>query len=53
MQDFRNLKVWQRSHSLTLHVYAKTENFPKTETFGVTAQIRRAAVSAAANIAEG
>jgi hypothetical protein len=53
MQDFRKLKVWQKSHSLALHVYAKTANFPKTETFGVTAQTRRAAVSIAANIAEG
>lgn len=53
MQDFRNLKVWQKSHSLALQVYAKTATFPKTETFGVTAQARRAAVSIAANIAEG
>ena len=53
MQDFRNLKVWQNSHSLVLQVYAKTANFPKGETFGVTAQVRRATVSIAANIAEG
>ena len=38
MQDFRKLKVWQKSHSLVLHVYAITANFPKTETFGITAQ---------------
>ena len=53
MQDFRKLKVWQKSHALALEVYAKTATFPKTETFGVTAQARRAAVSIAANIAEG
>ena len=53
MQNFRNLKVWQKSHSLALHVYAKTADFPKVEVFGVTAQARRAAVSIAANIAEG
>ena len=53
MQDFRKLKVWQKSHSLALHVYAKTATFPKAEMFGVTAQARRASVSIAANIAEG
>ena len=53
MQDFRKLKVWQKSHSLALEVYAKTATFPKCETFGVSAQARRAAVSIAANIAEG
>ena len=53
MQDFRKLKVWQKSHRLVLTTYAATANFPKTETFGVTAQVRRAAVSIAANIAEG
>jgi four helix bundle protein len=53
MQDFRQLKVWQKSHSLALEVYAKTAMFPKAEMFGITAQVRRAAVSIAANIAEG
>ena len=53
MQDFRKLKVWQKSHLLALDVYAKTATFPKAETFGVAAQTRRAAVSIAANIAEG
>ena len=53
MQDFRRLKVWQKSHSLALKVYADTATFPKTETYGLTAQARRAAVSVAANIAEG
>ena len=53
MQDFRQLKVWQKSHDLVLDVYAKTENLPKAEMFGLTGQARRAAVSIAANIAEG
>lgn len=53
MQDFRRLKVWLKSHRLVLRTYAATANFPKTETFGVTAQVRRAAVSIAANISEG
>lgn len=53
MQDFKNLRVWQKSHSLTLGVYAATATFPKEEMFGLTSQMRRAAVSVAANIAEG
>jgi len=53
MQDFRKLKVWQKSHLLALHVYAKTAAFPKAEMFGVTSQTRRASVSIAANFAEG
>lgn len=53
MQDFRKLKVWQKAHRLALGVYASTADFPKSEMFGLTAQMRRAAVSIAANIAEG
>jgi four helix bundle protein len=53
MQDFKKLKVWQKAHHLVLDVYAKTANFPRDEIFGLTSQIRRAAVSVAANIAEG
>jgi len=53
MQDFRKLKVWQKAHALALRVYSKTADFPKSELFGVTSQTRRAAVSTAANIAEG
>ena len=53
MQDFRNLQVWQKSHRVALRVYAVSASLPKAETFGVTRQIRRAAVSIAANIAEG
>ena len=53
MKDFRTLKVWDRSHSLTLEVYKATENFPKQEIYGLTSQIQRATVSIPTNIAEG
>jgi four helix bundle protein len=53
MQDFRKLYAWQKSHRLVLRVYALSATLPKTEMFGLTAQIRRAAVSIPANIAEG
>jgi len=53
MRDFRELKVWQKAHELTLAVYTTTRAFPKEEQFGLTAQVRRSAESVAANIAEG
>ncbi|MHB2017325.1 MAG: four helix bundle protein [Candidatus Xenobia bacterium] len=53
MRDFRSLKVWQKSHQLTLAVYSATKGFPKDELYGLTSQVRRAAASIAANIAEG
>jgi four helix bundle protein len=53
MKDFRELKVWQKSHELTLLMYRMTESFPKTELFGLTSQIRRCSASVPANIAEG
>jgi four helix bundle protein len=53
MKDFRELKVWQKSHQLTLDIYKATAPFPKDEQYGITSQIRRAAASVAANIAEG
>src|SRR5512136_2412595 len=53
MQDYRNLKVWQKSHNLTLSVYKLTSKFPKDELYVLTSQIRRAAVSIPANIVEG
>jgi four helix bundle protein len=53
MQDFRKLNVWQKAHRLTLDVYAATREFPKDELYGLTSQIRRAAASIPANIAEG
>jgi four helix bundle protein len=53
MQDFRRLEVWAKAHDLALFVYKVTEGFPRHELFGLTGQIRRAAVSVPANIAEG
>ncbi len=53
MQDFRKLEAWQKAHSMTLRTYAKTATFPKAELYGLTSQMRRAAVSVPANIAEG
>jgi len=50
---FRKLLVWQRAHKLVLLIYKLTEPFPKQEMFGLTSQIRRAAVSVPANISEG
>jgi four helix bundle protein len=53
MQDFRNLKVWEKAHALTLDIYKATKCFPREEMYGLTSQMRRASVSIAANIAEG
>ena len=53
MKDFRQLEVWKRSHELTLKIYKLTKSFPKEELYGVTSQIRRAALSIPTNIAEG
>lgn len=53
MQDFKQLKVWQKSYQLGLDIYQATSSFPKEETFGLTSQMRRSCVSIAANIAEG
>ena len=53
MQDFRNLKVWEKAHSLTLHVCQASKSFPREEMYGLTSQIRRASVSIGSNIAEG
>jgi four helix bundle protein len=50
---YKDLTVWQKSYQLTLDVYRATKGFPKEELFGVTSQIRRAAASIPANIAEG
>jgi four helix bundle protein len=51
--SYRDLIVWRRAVDLAISVYALTEHFPRTEQFGLTAQMRRAAVSIASNIAEG
>ena len=52
-RDFRDLLVWQKAHRLVLEVYRISQEFPKPEMYGLTAQLRRAAVSIPANIAEG
>jgi four helix bundle protein len=52
-QSFKDLLVWQKAHQFVLNVYRISEDFPKTEIYGLTSQLRRAAVSIAANIAEG
>ena len=51
--SFRDLRVWQDAMRLTSEIYRATANFPKHETYGLTQQIRRAAVSVPSNIAEG
>lgn len=51
--SFRDLRVWQEAMTLTGRVYRMTAEFPKTETYGLTQQMRRAAVSVPSNIAEG
>ena len=53
MQDFRKLKVWNMAHSFALNVYGATKGFPSVERFGLTTQLRKAAVSIASNLAEG
>jgi four helix bundle protein len=53
MQNFRNLKVWEKAHAVTLDVYKTSSSFPKTELYGLTSQMRRASASIGANIAEG
>ena len=53
MGDFRRLKVWDEARKLVAEVYKETAVIPKAELFGITAQMRRAAISVPANIAEG
>lgn len=51
--SFRGLIVWKKAHAFVLSVYKLTESFPKEEVYGLTSQMRRAAVPIPANIAEG
>jgi four helix bundle protein len=53
MQRYSELNVWQRAHQLVLRLYQLSASFPAEERFGLTSQLRRAAVSVAANIVEG
>ncbi|MBO6534697.1 MAG: four helix bundle protein [Balneolaceae bacterium] len=51
--SFKDLLVWQKAHQFVLSVYKMSEQFPKSEVYGLTSLLRRAAVSIPANIAEG
>jgi four helix bundle protein len=53
MEDFKDLKVWTKAHLLTLAICQRTRVFPRDEIYGLTSQVRRAAASIGANIAEG
>lgn len=53
MRNFRKFHVWEKSHKQVLTVYKITSAYPKEEVFGITSQLRRAAVSVPSNIAEG
>jgi four helix bundle protein len=53
VQAYRDLTVWQKAFDLVITVYQKTQDFPKHELFGLTGQVRRAAISIPSNIAEG
>ncbi|HET6883508.1 MAG TPA: four helix bundle protein [Pirellulales bacterium] len=50
---FEDLEAWRRAHELVLNAYRASSPFPRTEMFGLTSQLRRAAISVPANIAEG
>lgn len=53
VRSYQDLIVWQKAMNLVKDIYTETRNFPKTEQYGLTAQIRRSAVSVPANVAEG
>ena len=53
IQTFKDLVVWQKGHEFVLYIYMLTKKFPREETFALTDQMRRAAVSITSNIAEG
>ena len=53
MRNYRDLKVWEKAHSLTIAVYRASKRFPREELFGLTSQMRRSSMSIGANLAEG
>lgn len=53
MRDFKELKVWEKAHVLTLSIYEATRGFPRSEDFRLTAQVRRSSASIPTHIAEG
>ena len=52
-QSFRDLQIWRKSMELTVDIYRLTKAFPREESFGLTAQLRRSAISIPSNVAEG
>jgi four helix bundle protein len=52
MRNFRDIKVWEKSHALTLSIYRESRALPKEEVYALTSQMRRAAASIATNLAE-
>ena len=52
-QNFQDLIVWQKAHQFVLGAYRVSKGFPREEIYGLTSQFRRAAISVAANVAEG
>lgn len=53
MQNYKNLKVWNSAHRFVLDLYKACQTFPREEVYGLTSQLKRAAISIPANIAEG
>ena len=53
MRNYRDLQVWKKSHNVALDLYKVSQCFPREELYGMTSQIRRAAISIGANLAEG
>jgi four helix bundle protein len=53
MNKYKELKIWQKSVDLAIHIYEITKSFPKEEMYGLTSQLRRSAISISSNIAEG
>ena len=53
MQNYKDLKVWEKTHKLALEIYKASKSFPKEEQFNITSQLRRASISIPTNIAEG
>lgn len=53
MRNYRDLQVWSKAHNLTLELYRMSRQFPREEIYGITSQLRRAAASIGANLAEG
>lgn len=53
MRNYRDLQVWSKAHNLTLELYRVSRQFPREEIYGIISQLRRAAVSIGANLAEG